>query len=161
VNATLQYIERLSRLKAGDLALLRTHAGKGLNESVEAFDLFTGLWWPLRQATQRAPRRKVAWLVAKLYAFRPLPQSPGETLAAQLRRCSPKDDPAKAQRQRQKFDEMLPLSLDEIEPSLQWVLDLISSNHLNLDWVRLTDDLSVWERESTRLNWAAQFLQAK
>jgi len=157
VSATLQYIESLSRLKTGELGLLRTHAGQGLDESVEGFDLIAGLWWPLRQKNERAPRREVAWLIAKLYAFRPIPQSPGHTLARQLRQCQPIMDPAK-ERFRQRFDRMLTLPIDRIEPALQWALDLVASNDLNLDWVKLTDDLSMWERDSTRLKWAKQFL---
>jgi CRISPR type I-E-associated protein CasB/Cse2 len=156
MSATLQYIQSLFRLKTGELGLLRTHAGQGVDESVEGFDLFAGLWWPLRQKNERAPRREVAWLIAKLYAFRPVPQSPGDTLARQLRRCT--RDPAKAQRQQLKFDDLLLLPLREIEPPLQWALDLVASQNLNLDWVKLTDDLSIWERDSTRLKWAEEFL---
>ena len=81
MTATESYIAVLTSLKAGDLGLLRKHAGQGLDETVDGFDLFAGLWWPLRQRNQRAPRREVAWLVAKLYAFCPIPESPGETLA--------------------------------------------------------------------------------
>jgi CRISPR type I-E-associated protein CasB/Cse2 len=157
VTATEQYVEVLSRLKPGELGLLRNHAGQGPDESVEGFDLFAGLWWPLRAQTQRAPRREVAWLVAKLYAFRPLEHSPGETLARQLARSRPGD---KTERKRfeQRFDRMLTLPLAEIEPALQWAIDLIAAKHPKLDWVRLTNDLSIWERESTRLKWATEFL---
>jgi len=157
VTATEQYINVLTNLKTGELGLLRTHAGQGLDESVDGFDLFTGLWWPLRQKNERAPRREVAWLVAKLYAFRPIPHSSGETLACRLRQCQPNEERAR-DRFRQKFDEMLTLPLDKIEPALQWALDLLDSKDLQLDWVKLTDDLSVWEREATRLKWAEQFL---
>ena len=158
MSATLQYIESLSRLKTGELGLLRTHAGQGLDESVEGFDLFAGLWWPLRQKNERAPRREVAWLIAKLYAFRPIPQSPGHTLARQLRQCQPIMDPAK-ERFRQRFDRMLTLPIDRIEPALQWALGRIASTIGQLDWVRLTDDLSFWKRETTRLRWAEQYLE--
>ena len=147
-----------TRLKSGELGLLRTHAGQGLDESVEGFDLFAGLWWPLRQKNERAPRREVAWLIAKLYAFRPIPQSPGDTLARQLRQCQPNMDPAK-KRFRQRFDRMLTLPIDRIEPALQWALGRIASSIGQLDWVRLTDDLSIWERETTRLRWAEQYLK--
>ena len=95
MTATEQYIQVLTRLKSGELGLLRQHAGRGLDESVEGFDLFAGLWWPLRAQNQRAPRRAVAWLVAKLYAFRPVEHSPGETLAYQLGRCRKDRDPEK------------------------------------------------------------------
>jgi CRISPR type I-E-associated protein CasB/Cse2 len=148
----------LARLKPGELGLLRTHAGQGLDESVDGFDLFTGLWWPLRK-NERAPRRKVAWLIAKLYASCPIPQSPDETLARQLRQCHPDDERA-GERFRQKFDEMLLLPLDRVEPALRWALGLVAAfDEPRLDWVRLTDDLSIWEREATRLVWATQFLQ--
>lgn len=158
MTATEQFIKVLSNLKDGDLGLLRTHAGQGLDESVNGFDLFSGLWWPLRANSPRTPRRQTAWLVAKLYAFCPISQTPGETLAGQLRRCEPKEDKPK-KRFRQKFDELLSLPLDKIEPALKWALDLIASKQAKLDWVKLTDDLSIWERESTRLKWAEEFLK--
>ena len=157
MSATEEYVEVLTRLKAGGLGLLRTHAGQGLDESVDGFDLFAGLWWPLRRRNERAPRRAVAWLIAKLYAFCPIPHSPGDTLARQLRLCQPSKDPAR-ERFRSRFDRTLVLPLDRIEPALRRMLDLVASNSGNLDWARLTDDLSIWERESTRLRWAEQFI---
>lgn len=159
MSATDEYIDGLTRLKTGDLGLLRTHAGQELDESVAGFDLFAGLWWPLRQKNERAPRRAVAWLIAKLYAFCPIPQSPDETLARQLRRCQPNEERAR-ERFRQKFDEMLSLPLDRIEPALRWALGRIAASKRKLDWARLTDDLSIWERETTRLGWAEQFLES-
>lgn len=158
MTATEQYIEVLSNLKAGELGLLRGQAGQGLDESVHGFDLFAGLWWPLRANSPRAPRRQTAWLIAKLYAFCPIPQSTRETIACQLRRCEPREERAR-KRFRQKFDELLTLPLDTIEPILRWALDIIASKDLKLDWVKLTDDLSIWERETTRLRWAKEYLQ--
>ena len=159
MTATQQYIQVLTRLKSGELGLLRTHAGKGLDETVGGFDLFAGLWWPLRQANQRAPRREVAWLIAKLYACCPMQQSPGDGLAGQLRRCQPDTDPEK-ERFAQRFDMMLVLPLDKIEPALRWALHLITSRNLKVDWVKLTDDLSMWAHEATRLKWVEEFLEA-
>lgn len=158
MTATEQFIRVLNNLKEGDLGLLRAHAGQGLDESVNGFDLFAGLWWPLRANSPRAPRRQTAWLVAKLYASYPIPQFPGKTLASQVRRCEPKEDKPR-KRFRQKFDELLALPLDKIEPALRWALDLIASKEAKLDWVKLTDDLSFWELESTRLKWAEEFLK--
>ncbi|HUY14520.1 MAG TPA: type I-E CRISPR-associated protein Cse2/CasB [Terriglobia bacterium] len=155
---TEKYVEILAHLKSGDLGLLRNHADRGLDESVDGFDLFAGLWWPLRAKNQRAPRREVAWLIAKLYAFRPIEHSPGQTLAWQLGRFRKDKDPEK-DRVAQRFDRMLTLPVDKIEPALHWALDLIAGKHLKLDWVRLTNDLSIWERESTRLKWAEDFLK--
>lgn len=158
MTATEQYITVLSNLKSGELGLLRTHAGQGLDESVDGFDLFAGLWWPLRAKNERAPRREVAWLIAKLYAFRQVPQSPGETLACHLRKCQPNDEQARV-RFRQRFDSMLVLPLGKIEPALRWALELLDSKDLKVDWVKLTDDLSIWERDSTRCRWAKDFLK--
>lgn len=158
MNATQQYIKILTRLKSGEIGLLRRHTGQGLDETVEGFDLFAGLWWPLRQTSQRAPRREVAWLIAKLYACFPVAQSAGDTLARQLRRCRPKDD-RQQKRFAQRFDRMLLLPLDEIEPALQWAIRTVAAVDRKLDWVKLTDDLSIWQRESTRLAWAEEFLQ--
>ncbi len=156
---TEQYIGVLAKLKPGDLGLLRSHAGQGLDKSVHGFDLFTGLWWPLRQRNQAAPEREVTWLIVKLYARCPLLQSPGDTLARQLARCQPSKEPER-QRYRQRFDRMLMLPIIKMEPVLQGAVAMIASKDLKLDWVKLTDDLSIWERERTRLRWAEQFLES-
>jgi CRISPR type I-E-associated protein CasB/Cse2 len=158
MSETERYINSLRELKPGALGLLRTHAGKSLDETVDGFDLFAGVWWPRRQKSQFAPRRSVAWLIAKLYAFRPIEHSRGDLLARQLRKCQPREERERFQK---KFDEMLTLPLGQIEPALQWALDCIASRDLKLDWVKLTDDLSRWEKESTRLEWAEQFLTNK
>jgi len=158
MSSTEEYIEALSKLKTGDLGLLRTHAGKGLDETVGGFDLFAGLWWPLREKGPKAPRRSVAWLISKLYAYRPIENSSGDTIARQLRKCQYYLDEKPKERFTQRFDRMLILPLDKIEPALQWALDELNSQDLKLDWVKLTDDLSRWERETTRLRWAELFL---
>lgn len=157
MTATEQFIAILSQLKTGELSLLRLHAGQALDDTVDGFDLFSGLWWPLRRDTPRAPRRSVAWLTAKLHASIPIPDERGGVLPRQLARCLPRDE-RNRKRFQQKFDEMLLLPLDRIEPALRWALSIVASNNLGLDWVKLTDDLSIWERESTRLEWAKYFL---
>lgn len=157
MSATERYVDVLTRLKPGELGLLRTHAGQGLDESVGGFDLFAGLWWPLRQRNERAPKREVAWLIAKLYACCPIEHSPNDTLARQLRRCQPNKDPAKKRFQKV-FDRILTLPLDQIESSLRWALSRVASNGGRVDWAKLTDDLWQWEHEETRLEWAEQFL---
>lgn len=160
MSATKAYIDVLMDLKAGDLGLLRTHAGKGLDETVDGFDLFAGIWWPLRQKSERAPKRGVAWLIAKLYAYHPIPHSECETLAGQLRRCQPREERA-GDRFRQKFDRLLAQPIETIETDLQWAIDSVASNGLSIDWVKLTDDLSAWDKEKTRINWAKDYLETK
>ncbi|MCX6344360.1 MAG: type I-E CRISPR-associated protein Cse2/CasB [Armatimonadetes bacterium] len=159
MTPTEQYIRILTDLKPGELGLLRTHPGQDLDRTVDGFDLFTGLWWPLRQKNERAPRREVAWLIAKLYAYCPIPQS-DDPIACQLRRCQPTQS-LEQRRFMQRVDGMLILPLDQIEPALRWALNLLDSKNLGVDWVKLTDDLSAWEREPTRLRWAEQYLRLR
>jgi len=157
--ATIEYIKVLENLKSGDLGLLRTHAGQGLDESVDGFDLFAGLWWPLRNENPRTPRRSVAWLIAKLHAAFPIRREEGKELAVKLRTCEP-SKPEDARRQfRQKFDALLRSEIRQMEPFLRWALQEIS--HLqnpSIDWVKLTDDLSGWHQESKRREWATHYL---
>ena len=158
MTATERFIGALEQLDIGDLALLRTHAGRGLHEAVGGFDLFTGLWWPLREKTPRAPRREVAWLVAKLYALCPVAHSPGETLGKQLGRAARKEQ-GRVKRLAGEFDKMLSLPLDRIESALQQAILRIVLVDYQVDWVKLTDDLSRWESEAIRLRWAEEFLE--
>lgn len=160
MTPTEQYINVLRHLKAGELSVLRRYLGRGLDASVEAFDLFAGLWWPLRRKYPPPPQREVAWLVAKLYTSRPIDHSSGHTIARQLARLREHPVPAKDPVAR-RLDRMLALPLNKIEPALRWALDLIASKHLKLDWVELTDDLRFWERESKRLKWAKEFLKTR
>ncbi len=158
MTPTERFIGTLEALKPGDLCRLRNHAGLSVDESVGGFDLFAGLWWPLRQKNQHAPRREVAWLVAKLYAFCPIPQLSGASLAVCLGKIKSTNERVTRRRQ-QRFDELLAHDLSGVEFALKWALQLIEKNNKGIDWVRLTDELSVWEREETRLSWAKQYLQ--
>jgi CRISPR type I-E-associated protein CasB/Cse2 len=151
------YIANLSRLKPGELALLRSHLGQSLGTSVAAFDLFTGVWWPLRQKSQHAPQREIAWLIAKLFAFAPIQHEKGRHLASQLRLCQPLGTTA-PQRFQARFDRLLMTPIEEVESPLVWALKVVASSRMTLDWVALTDDLSTWEERSTRMQWAKQFL---
>ncbi|MBM3935494.1 MAG: hypothetical protein FJ319_14600 [SAR202 cluster bacterium] len=157
--STQQYITRLTSLKEGELTLLRSLSGKGLDETVLGFDLFTGVWWPLRAQSAQAPRREVAWLVAKLFASYPIPNAvEGAEISRLLSRIEPEELKAK-RRYRARFDKMLTLPLAAIEPSLAWALATISASKAHLNWARLTDDLSIWERDSTRAKWAEQYVE--
>lgn len=158
--STQDYIKELFKLKPGDLGLLRSHAGQGLDESVPGFDLFAGIWWPLRQKNQLAPRREVSWLIAKLYATCPLDQKDGEHIASLLGRFWPNDE-KEQKRYRQRFDKLLRTPLRKLEPNLFWALSVIGVHNGSIDWITLTDDLSIWERISKRREWAKRFTNMK
>lgn len=157
MTPTEQYISTLTHLKAGAMALLRRHAMQRLDQSVDGFDLFAGLWWPLRQRRENTPRREVAWLVAKLYALNPIPPEKGASLPRRLRRCVPSGE-GEAARFRERFDRLLISPLERVEPELRWALAQLAAKGSSVDWVALTNQLSLWERQSTRRNWAKEFL---
>ena len=165
------------RFGPGERARIRALAGRGLDESVPGFDLFTGLRWPVRQRNKAAPRREVAWLVAKLYAARCIPHVPCEpegptTLAAILGREERRLSDRAALRFPQRFDELLQTPLSALEPRLRWALSVVRGAVIHerspgIDWVQLTDDLSIWDRgeehrrdRDVRDIWAEHYLNA-
>lgn len=161
MTPTEMFIQRLVELQQGTLTQLRHAAYRGLDAFSETFDIFTGLWWPLREKDLRAPRRAVAWLVAKIYPCTPLPHTPGATLARVLATTAPGGQECRKRQAR--FDQLLRSSLDQIEPHLRWALATIARNAqppAGIDWVRLVDDLSDWEAPRIRLRWAQEFLDA-
>jgi len=177
MTQTDQFIRRLDALKEGERSRLRTLAGKSLDETLQGFDLFSGLWWPLRQQNQAAPRRETSWLVVKLFGAFPVrhvrsdrPEA-GPTLARILGWCEPHDEHARP-RFRGRFDALLCSPLSALEPHLRWALPVVADavtarRATGLDWVQLLDDLSIWDRGEehrrgidVRQDWARQYLEA-
>lgn len=160
--STADYIWCLDGLKEGERSRLRSLAGQGLDVRLEGFDLFTGMWWPLRQAGPAAPRRETSWLVAKLHGafgsalphIRP-ESGHGPILPAVLGLCEPRDEHTKP-RFRTRFDALLCSPLPAIEPHLRWALGEIARaaqgrvpharSITGFDWAVLLDDLSLWDR---------------
>jgi hypothetical protein len=163
MTPTAEFINRLVNLQEGERSRLRWLAGQPLDKTLQGFDLFTGLWWPLRQKSQAAPRREVAWLIAKLYGASRVPHvrpesGLGPSFPAALGRCEPCDPPEYRARNslRRRFDAIVASSLSGIEPRLHWGLREIARavagrvpharNVIGIDWVLLLDDLSLWDR---------------
>ena len=182
MSQTDAFIKRLEDLKDGERSRLRRLAGQPLDHTLPGFDLFTGLWWPLRQASPVAPRRETSWLVAKLYGAFPIPHLPPDnvidrpTLARLLGCCEPRDE-RKGPRFRRRFDTLLCSPLSALEPHLRWGLDEIdkaiagrvlwAKGVTGIDWAQLLDDLSIWDRGEEYRNkrdindiWAEQYLNA-
>jgi CRISPR type I-E-associated protein CasB/Cse2 len=176
MSLTQQFIAKLEALGPGERGRLRSLAGQPLDQTLPGFDLFAGLWWPLRQKSQGAPRRETAWLVAKLFGAFPLPHvrtetaAQGPTLARVVGTREPRNDGFSAERFRKRFDTLLQTPLDGLEPHLRWALSVIhdaviAGRARGLDWVQLLDDLSIWDRGEehrramdVREDWAEQYL---
>lgn len=161
MSQTAEYIRRLSDLQEGERAQLRALAGQPLDRALHGFDLFAGLWWPLRAANERTPRREPSWLVAKLFGTSSVPHVRlesclGPSLPGVLGRCEPREDRYR-RRFRTRFDALICSNLSDIETHLHWSLREIAKavtvrlthagNVTGIDWALLLDDLSLWDRE--------------
>ncbi|MCC6741291.1 MAG: type I-E CRISPR-associated protein Cse2/CasB [Planctomycetia bacterium] len=173
MSTTRGFVVALQSLAAGERSRLRRLAGAGLDASQGGFDLFTGIWWPLREKSPATPRREPSWLVAKLFGSFPLPQVEGEEaqLAAMVGVAEPRGD-GDWQRFRARFEMLLTLPLAKLEDTLRWAINSAARaakarNRPGLDWVGLLDDLSIWDRgvehrkrKDVREVWAEQYLNA-
>ncbi len=160
---TPKFIARIISLGLGQLNLFRSQKYKPINASVESFDLFSGIWWNLRQNNQWTPPREVSWLIAKLYAQYPTRHKPRAYFAIQFRNALFNLDKSNWRKQRLTFDSLLTAELDSIEPYLVWALSIMhqhfrKTEKIPLDWVQLTDDLSNWNKDKTKIEWSNQFL---
>ena len=73
-----RFVAAASRLDDISWGVVRNAALRRLDEDPAAFDIFTGLYWPLRSGDVSVPPRAAAWLLLKLMAdatarFRPVP----------------------------------------------------------------------------------------
>lgn len=155
MTLTEEFIQGLENMKEADRSLLRKLARQPLDETVPGFDLFTGLWWPLRRRSPWAPERRTAWLVAKLYAAHPVPnvRGPAAHLASVLGKCKRAHNPPDSKRLDARFDALLQQPLSALEPHLAWALatvrNAVAQKHLDgIDWIQLLDDLRYWARGS-------------
>lgn len=181
MSQTAEYIKRLSDLQEGERSRLRRLAGQSLDATLQGFDLFTGLWWPLRAKSPSTPRREPSWLVAKLFVTFRIPHISHDSgtrssLPEVLGCCEPQDEDGR-KRFRNRFDTLLCSSLLSLEPHLRWALGEVArvvAGHVpnardvkGIDWVQLLDDLSVWDRgeenhrgRDVRDIWAETYLNA-
>ncbi|MCC6240765.1 MAG: type I-E CRISPR-associated protein Cse2/CasB [Phycisphaerales bacterium] len=186
MTSSSAFILKLESLKPGERSHLRRLVGQPPDRTLAGFDLFTGLWWPLRQKNASAPRREPSWLIAKLFGVfgssiphvRPEFEN-GPVLPAVLGACEPNDPPDYRSRNRfrTRFDTILCASLHNLESPLSWALDEIAraiegripwaGGIQGIDWAQLLDDLSIWDRgdqhrrdRDIRDIWAEQYLNA-
>jgi hypothetical protein len=164
MSQTLALIRQLEKLKEGERSRLRLLAGQRLDKTLQGFDLFAGLWWPLRATNERTPRRELSWLIVKLFGASSVPHvrpesGVGPSLPATLGRCEPTDPPDYKARDsfRRRFDAVICSTISAIEPRLNWSLGELgrailgrvphAKGVVGIDWALLLDDLSLWDRQ--------------
>ena len=175
MSPSAEYIKRLSALQEGERSSLRRLAGRPLDASLQGFDTFTGLWWPLRAKNSAAPRREPSWLVAKLCSSFPIPHIATDSAARSsfpevLVRLEPAADYRHFQN---RFEALLCSNLASLEPHLRWALGEIApavadrvrnvKDVKGIDWVELLDHLSIWDQgglhgRDVREIWAERYL---
>jgi len=64
----LKFVRLAAGLDAASWAVVEQAANKSLDHNPAAFDIFTGLYWPLRNRDRTLPSRNAAWLTLKLMA---------------------------------------------------------------------------------------------
>ncbi|HQF67875.1 MAG TPA: type I-E CRISPR-associated protein Cse2/CasB [Candidatus Cloacimonadota bacterium] len=161
-RGTVDFITSLENLKEGDLGILRKLRGARLDEELPGFDLFTALWWPLRQKNQRAPKREVAWLIAKLFAEFRFEQREEATLPILMGSICRKLGPKKElPRVLARFDQLASLDIMHMEEPLLVIMGILRKHQqVYFDWVDLTDVLSFWEQETVKREWSDSFTKA-
>lgn len=146
----------LAKLDEGEIQELRTNRGGALSRTVTGFDLFSGLWWPLRE-NNTAPRREVSWLAAKLYSSHPETSEGSLEISEVLRSIEPQKE-TECKLYRRRIDSLLRSELADLEPHLAWAIATISKVERKFDWAALIADLSNWENTETRRAWAQLYL---
>jgi hypothetical protein len=64
----LQFVAAAARLDNASWAVLANAADRSMDDDPAAFDIFTGIYWPLRNKQSTLPSRGAAWVALKLMA---------------------------------------------------------------------------------------------
>jgi len=158
-NLSCEYVARLESLTTGQLSLLRTLRYQPLDASLTGFDIFTAIWWPLREKGKHAPRREIAWLVLKLYATNVLRHEKGATLPLLLGNLHTAYAHEEAMQNIifKQVQSLLSSTTHTIEPILDTCISLVKKEYTALDWIHLLDTISAWEAQSAKMRWAEDF----
>lgn len=67
-NGVMSFLGAAARLDDASWSVLANAANRSMDEDPAAFDIFTGLLWPLRNKQGNLPSRPAAWMALKLMA---------------------------------------------------------------------------------------------
>lgn len=66
--ATRRFVSAAARLDDASWGVLANAANRSMEDDPAAFDIFTGIYWPLRNKHSNMPSRAAAWMALKLMA---------------------------------------------------------------------------------------------
>jgi phage tail protein X len=67
-SGALAFVRAASQLDSASWAVIANVADGAMHEQAAAFDIFTGIYWPLRNRQAGVPSRQAAWMTLKLMA---------------------------------------------------------------------------------------------
>jgi hypothetical protein len=154
-DAAARFVTSLRRLDRSKLLTLRQAAGKPLGAGLASFDIFNGLWRPLRR--KRRVGRGPCWLVATLFPWNSKSGGAG-SLGAAMRAFAARR--ANFDQAKRRFSLLLASSGPTADLRLLETVRLLAEEDLPLDWVRLLRDLSEWYAPGrpVQRTWANDFL---
>jgi len=158
-SAAEQFVDRLGELSESDLKTLRNAAGGRRGDDVRVYDIFTGLFRPLRR--KHIMVRWAYYLVATLYPWHP-GNGPPANLGAAMRRLRP---PSREKDARDRADRRFRRLLDskgrDLGVRLLECVRMLRREGIPVDWPRLIEDLSQWYRgnHKTQYSWAEEYFR--
>lgn len=155
------FVTALEKLGPDALSLLRRSTGFSLAESVTAFDLFTEIYWPLRER-HRGLSRRTCWQVATLYPWHPQPRGTSD-LGLSLARLAPlgyrDTDRREREREERRFETLLAAAHTALDAALHDAVRRLARRQIPIDWRQLMEDLTAWQSPDhvTQTKWAASY----
>ena len=150
-EAQCAFISQLFVLSAGDKTRLRAMLGRNPCWDVQAGDLFTGIFWPLRQKKLGRLERESCWIVATLFAFNELPggERAGMDIGAvtgHVKSWGFRNDHEKKRAER-RFKNLLQMDRAQLALPLAVLIRILRKRNVPVDWTRLLTDLTEWNAE--------------
>jgi CRISPR type I-E-associated protein CasB/Cse2 len=155
------FVTALEKLGPDALSLLRRSTGLSLAESVAAFDLFTDIYWPLRER-DRGLSRQACWRVATLYPWHPQPHGTGDLglCLAWLVPLGHSDSDRRARdREERRFETLLTADNAALDTALHYAVRRLARREIPIDWRQLLEDLTVWRSPDQMIQnkWATSY----
>jgi len=147
----LQFIDRLSRLDAGEKARLKRNAGDQLSQARNA----TTLFYRLLPAGVSQYQEEIYFLVATIY---PITSAGGAgNLGDSLRHA--RDEKTNAKGLDRRIEILLDANLEQLPFRLRQAIQYLQSNRIPVNWQQLLTDLLLWSHPDrpVQRRWARSY----